>query len=244
MLKVLIIDDEKPARQLLVELLKNKNDLEIIGEASNGFEALKQINSLNPELIFLDIQMPKINGFELLEILDQPPLVIFTTAYSEYAIKAFEMNAIDYLLKPIEESRLEMAINKVLNSRTGRPDIQKLSENRLSEKEKLEKIVVKTGNQIHILPIDDIERIEAYDDYVKIHSMDKYYLKKMTMKFLENKLPNDQFIRIHRSHILNSNHLQKLEAMGKESHLAILKNGDKIPVSSSGYHLLKEILGF
>ncbi|MEQ8359238.1 MAG: response regulator [Cytophagales bacterium] len=243
-MKVLIIDDEKPARQLLVELLKNKNGLDIIGEASNGFEALKQINSLNPDLIFLDIQMPKINGFELLELLDQPPLVIFTTAYSEYAIKAFELNAIDYLLKPIEESRLEMAINKVLNSGTGRPDIQKLSENRFSDNEKLEKIVVKTGNQIHILAIDDIERIEAYDDYVKIHSKDKYYLKKMTMKFLGNKLPNDQFIRVHRSHILNSNHLQKLEAMGKESHLAILKNGDKIPVSSSGYHTLKQILGF
>ncbi len=243
-MKVLIIDDEKPARQLLMELLSNKKELEILGEASNGFEALKLINTIKPELIFLDVQMPKINGFELLELLDHPPYVIFTTAYSEYAIKAFELNAIDYLLKPIEENRLEMALNKVLKSESERPNIIKLNDSRFSENEILEKIVVKNGNQIHILAIDEIERIEAYDDYVKIHANNKFHLKKMTMKFLENKLPNGQFIRIHRSHILNSDYLKRLEAMGKESHVAILKNGDKVPVSSSGYQLLKQKLGF
>lgn len=243
-MKVLIIDDEKPARQLLIELLRDYKDFEIIGEAANGFEALKLINELNPELIFLDIQMPKINGFELLELLEDPPFVIFATAYSEHAIKAFELNAVDYLLKPIQEERLLAALQKARNSELNHIDTEKIRQEGFDKDQYLERVVVKTGNQIHILPINEIERIEANDDYVKIYSMDKSHLKKMTMKFMEERLPKNQFIRIHRSHILNIDSMMKLEAMGKETYVAILKNGEKLPVSNSGYRLLKEKLGF
>ncbi len=243
-MKVLIIDDENPARQLLKDLIGKKQEFEIIGEAANGFEALKLINDLKPELIFLDIQMPKINGFELLEILDNPPHVIFTTAYSEFAIKAFELNAIDYLLKPIQEERLNIALEKALNSELSKPTSDKINEGRFERNETLERLVVKTGSQIHIIPVYEIDRIEADDDYVRIHSKNGSHLKKMTMKFLEEKLPQTQFIRVHRSHILNIENMQKLEAMGKETHVVILKNGEKLPVSSSGYQLLKSKLNF
>ncbi len=246
MLNILIIDDEAPARKLLSSILSEISDINIIGEASNGFEALIFIQEKKPDLIFLDIQMPKINGFELLEVLEDPPQVIFTTAYSEFAIKAFEANAVDYLLKPISEERLIEAVKKAKKrfEKNEHIDQRKLSEYLEKNGTLLERIVVRTGKKIQILIPEKIVRFEADDDYVKIFSEEGCFIKKHTLKYLENGMNPQVFIRVHRSHLINVNFLEKLELLGKESHVAILKNQEKIPVSSSGYQELKRRLNF
>lgn len=240
-LKALIIDDEFLARSVVKEYLQVHSDIEIIGESSDGFEALKTINNLQPDLLFLDIQMPKINGFELLELLEYSPTVIFTTAYDEFALKAFEVNAIDYLLKPFSQERFDTAINKAKKN-NGLDQIQQFSSENLIQPEEKKRIVLKNQNEIKIILVDDVHYIESYDDYVKIHVGDKCYLKKKTMSYFENIL-TPKFVRIHRGFLINMSFFEKIinENLGYSIQL---KNGIKLPVSKTGFMELKSHLKF
>lgn len=241
MIKAFIVDDEPLAREVVKKHLQKYSDITLVGEASDGFEALKLIPELKPDLLFLDIQMPKISGFELLELLSDTPSVIFTTAFDEFALKAFEVNALDYLLKPFSEERFDAAVSKKRNSELSHtPQKADIPLQIIHEQNR---IVVKDGTEIKIIPIQDVDYIEAYDDYVKIYQDKKYILKKQTMNHFEQVLPKDQFIRIHRSYILNVNQLTKIESYEKNSYVAILKSGTSIPISRSSYSDLKARLG-
>jgi len=201
---------------------------------------------LQPDLIFLDIQMPKINGFEMLELIDQPPAVIFTTAFDEYAIRAFEEHAIDYLLKPFSKVRFDKAIQKWMDLRQlndVKANTQKFIEQLQPSAAKKERIVVKTGNKIKIIPVNDIHYLEADDDYVHIHTAEGSFLKSKTMIYFEKMLDTEQFIRVHRSYIINVQEITRIDAFEKDSHIALLKSGKKVPISKSGYPKLKQILG-
>jgi two-component system LytT family response regulator len=244
MKKIILIDDEPLALVLLREYLETFPDLEVVAECGDGFEGIKAITLHQPDLIFLDIQMPKINGFELLELLPEQPAVIFTTAYDEYALKAFETNALDYLLKPFSKERFQQAINKWLQNPVN-SSASKVSLTEIPHKqpEEQNRIVIKDGSEISIIPTSELEYLEAYDDYVKIHHKGKVHLKKKTMNYFEQLLNPAIFIRIHRSYILNINELAKIESFEKNSYLAILRSGKRIPISRTAYAPLKEILG-
>lgn len=240
--KVLIIDDEPLARSIVRDFVSQSEGFEIIGECANGYEGLKSIEAFKPDLIFLDIQMPKINGFEMLELVDQPISVIFTTAYDEYALKAFETSAIDYLLKPFSQERFEQAIEKWKRS-VGAPINQNILAEINKQPDEHLRIVIKDGSSIKIIPTDQITHFEAYDDYVKVHTENKSFLKNKTMNYYEKTLDPKNFIRIHRSYILNINELTGIEAFEKNSYRAVLKNGTRIPISRTSYASIKEILG-
>jgi two-component system LytT family response regulator len=245
-MKVVIIDDEPLARSIVKEYLKAYPAFEITAECNNGFEGIKAIQQYNPDLIFLDIQMPKINGFEMLELLDEPPAVIFTTAFDEYAMKAFETHAIDYLLKPFSKDRFDKAVRKFLNQYNTsvklKPD-NALLETAAATPNQSNRVVVKDGNKIKIIPITQIQYFEAADDYVKICTAEGGFLKNKTMSSFEKILPQQQFVRIHRSYIVNVQLISRIDAYEKESHIMQLTNGAKLPVSKSGYTKLKEVLG-
>lgn len=245
-IKTLIIDDEKLARDIVKNYLKNRDDIEIIGEAGNGFEAIKHIQELKPDLIFLDIQMPKITGFEMLELIDEPPVIIFTTAYDQYALKAFEVNATDYLLKPFALNRFNEAVEKaklhLQNKSEYISGITKLANDIQQNNEYLNRLIVKKNLSVIIIPVDNIHYIEAQDDYVMIHSEEGKNLKQKTMKTLETSLDPNEFIRIHRSYIVNIGQILKLESAEKDNYIVKLKNGTVLPVSKTGYTKLKEML--
>lgn len=248
MKKIVIIDDEPLARGIVAEYLQDRADVEVAAECSDGFEGVKAIMQHKPDVIFLDIQMPKINGFEMLELLDHTPSVIFTTAFDEYAIKAFEANAIDYLLKPFSKERFDAAMDKWLAKQpaSGAGDeksMQALLDNAGRQPDEKNRIVVKNGSDIRIVPTEDICYIEAYDDYVKIFTKDSYYLKKKTMSYYEQVLDPSVFFRTHRSFIINLKQLTKIEPLEKNTYVALLKNGKKVPLSRTGYAKLKEYLG-
>ncbi len=246
-MKAIIIEDEEPARELLRKFLEPFNDIEIIGEYIDGFEGAKAINLLKPDLVFLDIQLPRLTGIEVLELLEHSPMIVFTTAYDEFAIKAFEKNAVDYLLKPFSKERFAQAIERVksrLNQKkVQEQDIQIMAENFTAETI-LNRIVVKTPKAMVVIPVDDILYLEAQDDYVMIHTADSRHMKKQTMKYFEERLNAEQFIRIHRSFIVNVSHIKKLEPYSKDSYIAVLNNGTKLTVSNTGYKALKDILSF
>lgn len=241
--KIVIIDDEPLARSIVAEYLQTHPDLELVAECNNGFEGVKAIMQHKPDLIFLDIQMPKINGFEMLEILDERPPVIFTTAFDEFAIKAFEANAIDYLLKPFDKNRFDNALKKWKEQIPAEKIIDALIENTNKQPEEKNRIVVRNGGDIQIVPTSEIVYIEAYDDYVKIFTKDSYYLKKKTMSYYEETLDSSVFFRTHRSFIINLQQLTKIEPLEKNTFVVILKNGKKVPLSRTGYSKLKELLG-
>lgn len=244
MIKTIIIDDEPLARMVISEYLKQHPDIEIANECGDGFEGAKAIQQLQPDLIFLDIQMPKLTGFEMLEILDDMPNVIFTTAFDEFAIKAFEKNAVDYLLKPISKERFEQALTKFRNTyHNHTPKETSAKVDAIREDEILERIVVKNGSQIKIIPVQQVVFLEAYDDYVKIHTKDGMFLKNKTMSSFEKQLDPKQFVRVHRSFIAKVDQLAKIEPMEKESYIATLLTGEKINISKSGYARLKQIIG-
>ncbi len=246
MIKALIIDDEPLARDIIKEYLKEYPQIEIAEECGNGFEGLKAITRHQPQLIFLDIQMPKITGFELLELLDDMPAIIFTTAFDEFALKAFEANAIDYLLKPFNEDRFKKAIDKFLstNIQPQNSPIKNIIETVAEQSQtQNERIVIKLGNKIKVVSIYDITHLSADDDYVKIHTLDGEYLKNQTLAFFEKNLNPNLFVRVHRSYIVKVDQITKIEAYEKDGHLLILKNGEKIPVSKTGYPKLKAVLG-
>ena len=245
MIKAILIDDEPLARSIIKEYLQTHPEIQVLQECNDGFEGVKAIMQHQPDLIFLDIQMPKINGFEMLELLDHAPSVIFTTAFDEYAIKAFEAHAIDYLLKPFNKERFDKAIQKwsgLKGNTETKNNIQPLLESTVRQPEEHHRIVVKTGNNIKIIPVQDIHYIEAYDDYVKIFTLEGYHLKKKTMSYYEQILDPGLFVRVHRSYIIQLMQLTKIETLEKDSHVALLKNGVRIPLSKSGYTKLREVL--
>ena len=245
-MRVILIDDEPLARTIVKEYLKNWPELEIIQECNDGFEGVKAIAQYKPDLIFLDIQMPKINGFEMLELIEQAPSVIFTTAFDEFAIKAFEEHAVDYLLKPFTRERFDKAVQKWLDQE------QKTIVNQTSKEQfvnlqtafpKNDRIVVKTGNKIKIIPLSDVLFLEADDDYVKIHTPEGSFLKNKTLTHFEKLLGENTFVRVHRSFIVKINEITRIDPYEKDSHLAILKTGEKIPVSKTGFPKLRQVLG-
>lgn len=245
MKKIIIIDDEPPAREVIKEYLNSYPDITIVAECGNGFEGVKAISEHQPDLVFLDIQMPKLTGFEMLELLDEIPQVIFTTAFDEYAIKAFETCAIDYLLKPFSKERFDSAIKKWEQHHGfggSSAAIKQLNENTQLPPRQNERVVVKKGTNIIIIPVKDILYFEAYDDYVKIHTVNGVYLKKKTMNYFESVADSKQFVRIHRSFLLQVNQVSRIEPYTKDGHLATLKNGEKLPISKAGYGKLKSIL--
>lgn len=248
-LQTLIIEDEELARNLLRSYLKDQPDIEIIGECENGFDGVKAINDKKPDLVFLDIQMPKITGFEMIELLDFKPQIIFTTAYDQYALKAFELNAVDYLLKPFSKDRLLSAIDKVKhriqNAEDTSEKLEELSNFRAGE-EFIDRVVVKDRHKIHIVTVDQIRYIESLDDYVMIYTYDGRHMKQKTMKYFENGLDPKNFIRIHRSYIVQVDNIAEIQQYEKESYIVILKDKDKtkLKVSKTGYKRIKEILHF
>jgi len=246
MTKAILIDDEPLAREVVKEYLEEYPQIEVIAECGDGFEAVKAINSLHPDLIFLDVQMPKITGFETLELLESRPAVIFTTAFDEFAIKAFEAHAVDYLLKPFGRDRFKKAVEKWLEQRNlaaAREQIKSLIDTATPAPSQHDRVVVKTGNNIRIIPALDIKFLEAYDDYVKIHTADGVFLKNKTMQYFENMLDAKLFARIHRSFIVQLSEITRLDPYERDSYKAILKSGASLPVSKTGYGKLKSILG-
>ncbi|WP_420316381.1 LytR/AlgR family response regulator transcription factor [Ekhidna sp.] len=245
-IRTLIIDDEHLARQIIRDYLKEDSQMEIIGECGDGFDGFKQIIELKPDLVFLDVMMPKLTGFEMLELVERPPVIVFSTAYDEYAIKAFEQNAVDYLLKPYSKERFIEAVNKAkdkLDHSTDQKAIHKVIENH-QRPETLSRVAVRNGSKIHIVSADKIKYIEAQDDYVKLHTYDGNFLKQQTMKYYENHLSENDFLRIHRSYIVRLKEISRVELMGKDTHVVLLQDGTQLSVSRSGYSRLKEVLDF
>jgi two-component system LytT family response regulator len=244
-MKAIIIDDEPLARSLIKEYLQKHPQLEVVQECSDGFEGLKAIQQQQPDLIFLDIQMPKINGFEMLELIEQPPAVIFTTAFDEYAIKAFESHATDYLLKPFSQDRFNKAIQKWTeqHAETSKSATQELLETASQSPAQSQRIVVKNGSKIKIIPVQDIWYLEAADDFVKIHTQEGSFLKNKTMNHFEQALDPQHFVRCHRSYMVNLQQITRIDPYEKDNHIAILRSGDKVPVSRNGYAKLRSVLG-
>jgi len=246
MYTAIIIDDEQPARELIKHYLKTYSDIELLGECKDGFAGLKAIQEQKPDLVFLDIQMPKLTGFEMLELIETPPQIIFSTAYDQFAIKAFEMSAVDYLLKPYSAERFDQAIKKVRQQiQSGQQEPKEVAKlvTALDERtDVLQRIAVKTRHKIEVIPVADLIYIEADDDYVTLHTPSGNFLKEKTMKFMESHLDPALFVRIHRSFIVNISQIARLELYQKETYNVVLKNGDSIRASSSGYKELKQRL--
>jgi two-component system, LytTR family, response regulator len=245
-MKAILIDDEPLARSIVKEYLQHYPDIKVVQECNDGFEGVKAIMQHEPDLIFLDIQMPKISGFEMLELIDEPPAVIFTTAFDEYAIKAFENNAVDYLLKPFSRERFDKAIRRLTEQQSKpaeKPNNTSLLETAAQLPQQNRRIVIKIAGRIRIIPVDEVHFLEAADDYVKIHTKDGSFIKNRTMGSFEQMLDVHQFVRCHRSYIVNVQFITRLDPYEKESYLAILKSGEKVPVSKTGYVKLRKVLG-
>lgn len=242
-----IVDDEPHARQGLQNFLAEHEELEIVAVCENGLQAVKAVNELKPQLMFLDIQMPKLDGFDVLELLgDQTPFVIFVTAYDEYAVRAFEANALDYLMKPLDPQRLKKAVDKAAGKiRNEQPLVLNsipADTFRENESDIVKRILVRDGSDVHVLAADSVCYIESADDYVAIQTDDATHIKLDSLSKLEKKLDPRQFCRIHRSYLLNVTYLARIETETKDSKVAILANGKQLPISRSGYGLLKRLL--
>lgn len=245
-MKAIVIDDEALARQLVKEYLQSHTNIQVVAECQDGFEGVKAIRELQPDLVFLDIQMPRLNGFEMLELLDFKPMIIFTTAYDEFAIRAFEMNTADYLLKPFSQARFDQAIEKahkkVLDLPSREETIAGLQTFTDQAKERLERVIIKKGDQLVVIPVVNINYIESYDDYVWVHAQEGKFLKQKTMQYFEDKLDPARFIRIHRSYIVNVAMIDKIHLLEKESWVVSLKSGARLKASKAGYKRLRELL--
>ncbi len=247
-IRTVIIEDEAPARDIIKFYLKELDYIDVIAECADGFTGLKTISSLKPDLVFLDIQMPRLTGIELVEVLTEKPEIIFTTAYDQFAIRAFELNAVDYLLKPFQKRRFLDAVKKAADKiQSGAGNKEPASQLLAKKPEPLSpvnRIVVRKGNAINLIPVDQIKYVEAQDDYVMIHHSAGKALKQQTMKFYEDNLSKTDFVRIHRSYIVRVEEIKRIEPYGKENHVAILQSGDKLPVSRAGFRQLKDELNF
>lgn len=247
-IRIVIIDDEAPGRELVKHYLKEVENIEVIAECSDGFCGLKTISTMKPDLVFLDIQMPRLTGIEMVEVLTEKPEIIFTTAYDQYALRAFELNAVDYLMKPFEKRRFLEAVKKAIDKiRSGKGNTEPASQ-LLAKKPDTDapvnRIVVRKANSINIIPVDQVRYVEAQDDYVMIYHSTGKALKQQTMKYYEENLPKSEFVRIHRAYIVNVAEIKQIEPYGKDNHVAILNSGDKLPVSRAGYKQLREDLNF
>ena len=244
--KTLIIEDEQPARELIKKYLEDYPEFELLAEASDGFKGVQAINEHSPDVIFLDIQMPKLTGFEMLELIDPKPLIIFSTAFDQYAIKAFELNAIDYLLKPYSKDRFSQAISKLMDKikeqKTGDEPIKKIVQSLEDSEDIINRVATRTARKIEVVPTDNIHYFEADDDYVLIYTKDAKFIKEKTMKYFERHLDPNQFVRIHRSFIANVTEINRLERYEKDSYVALMKSGSKLKVSASGYKNLRKVL--
>jgi two-component system, LytTR family, response regulator len=247
-IRILIIDDESPARDIIKHYLTEVESVEIIGECSDGFSGLKAISSMKPDLVFLDIQMPRLTGIELVEVLTEKPEIIFTTAYDQFALRAFELNAVDYLLKPFAKRRfleaVKKAITKIQSGAGNKEPASQLLSIKPAPPTPVNRIVVRKGNAINLIPVEEIRYVEAQDDYVMIYHSSGKALKQETMKSCEDNLSRADFVRIHRSYIVKIGEIKRIEPYGKDNHVAILHSGDKLPVSRAGFKHLKEELNF
>ncbi|MES2296651.1 MAG: LytTR family DNA-binding domain-containing protein [Pseudomonadota bacterium] len=241
-MRVIIVDDEELARAVLREYLGAHADIEIVAECANGFEAVKAIVECAPDLVLLDIQMPKLNGFEVVELAGGKPRYVFVTAYDQYALKAFEVHAIDYLLKPFSQQRLDQAIAHArAHAAPARAIAAMLVQG--APRQAQERILIRDGARVHVVATASVAWIEAQDDYVQIHSDGKSYLKNQTLSELEATLDAASFVRIHRSFIVNIASVSRIEQQGRERHAAVLADGTRLPISRSGYPKLKEKIG-
>ncbi len=243
MLKAIIVDDEDLARQVLREYLARRPEIEIVAECANGFDAVKAIGALKPDLLLLDIQMPKLDGFEVLELIEEDVAVIFVTAYDTHAMRAFEVHAVDYLLKPFTAERLDDALDRVCR-RTGEkpPRASRLAAAARPPDQHAERLVVRDGTRVHVIPVGKLDYAEARDDYVALHSEGREFLKQQTIGDLEASLDPRRFVRVHRSCLVNFERLARIEPYSKDSRVAILHSGVKLPVSRAGQARLKELL--
>lgn len=245
MIRVVVVDDEAPARRLLAEYLSRRPDIEIVAECADGFEAVRALTELRPDLVLLDIQMPRLNGFEVLELVENRLPVIFITAHDEHAVRAFEVHAIDYLLKPFTEQRLASALTRALE-RVGKddlPDPRELAAGQAGAEGRIRgRVLVRDGSTVHVIPTHKIDYFEAQDDYVAIRSEGRTHLKKQRLGDLEGCLDPGRFVRIHRGYILNVERLAAVELYAKDSRVAILRDGTRLPVSRAGHTRLKELL--
>jgi two-component system LytT family response regulator len=242
-LRVIIVDDEAPARLAVRQDLDALGGVTVVAECANGFEAVKAVSEHAVDLLLLDVQMPKLDGFDVLELVGKDVPVVFITAYDEFALKAFEVHAVDYLLKPFARERLSAALDRA-RERRGRqlPDAAKVRAAARPGEAKLDRIVIRDGSQVHVVPVGKIDYIEAQDDYMAIHTAGKSLLKEQTLGDLEGQLDPRRFVRVHRSYILNIERLARVELYAKDSRVAILTDGRKIPISRAGYQRLQELL--
>jgi two-component system LytT family response regulator len=242
-LTAVIVDDEELARQILREFLGGIPEVELIAECANGFEAVKIITERRPDLVFLDVQMPKLDGFEVLELLGDQVAVVFTTAYDEYAMRAFDAHAVDYLLKPFRPERLRTAVERA-RQRIGEshPPVRELAALARGPGQSLSRLAVKDGTKVHVIPIARLDYAEAQDDYVSLRSQGKQYLKQQTISSLEAALDPKIFVRIHRSFLVNVERVARIEPYAKDSKVAVLTDGTKLPVSRAGYERLQAVL--
>jgi two-component system LytT family response regulator len=246
MLRVVMADDEPLARRVLTEYLKAEPDIEIVAECSNGFDAVKAINERKPDLVFLDVQMPKLDGFEVLELIDAPAAVVFVTAFDQYAMRAFDAAAADYLLKPFSAERLRASLARVrarLRESAAMPVPQDLRAASRAPGEYLARIVVKEGPRVQVIPIGRLDYAEAQDDYVALRSEGRTWLKQQTISSLETALDPRRFLRVHRSYIVNVDRISRIDANTKDTWVAVLTDGSKLPVSRGGYARFREVVG-
>lgn len=242
-MRVAIVDDELLARSVLREYLARHDDIDIVAECANGFDAVKAIAELEPELVFLDIQMPRLDGFEVAELIGAKTKLIFVTAYDQYALKAFECHALDYLLKPFSEQRFEQALAHARASRSTPEAVQTLAREAATRAAPLARVLIRDGAKVHVIASARIDYIEAQDDYISIRSEGKSYLKSQRLSELETQLDPAKFLRVHRSYLLNIDGIRRIEAATKDSHVAILRDDTRIPVSKAGYQKLKLLVG-
>lgn len=241
--RALIVDDEDLARLALRELMKTHLEIEVVGECSNGFEAVKAVAEQKPHLIFLDVQMPKLSGFDVLELIGTETAIIFVTAYDQYAMRAFDVHAVDYLLKPVGRERFEAALERA-RSRIGdkMPSGAELAVAARPPQQFLERVVVKDGTRVTLIPVEKLDYAEAQDDYVSLASEGKKHLKQQTIAGLEACLDPQRFVRVHRSYVVNFERVARIEPYAKDSKIAILRDGTRLPVSRAGYARLKALL--
>ncbi len=248
--RAVIVDDEELARQVLRELLRAHPEIELVAECANGFEAVKAVTELKPDLLFLDVQMPKLDGFEVLELAGPVPAVIFVTAYDQFALRAFEAHAVDYLLKPFGADRLKVAVEHA-RERLGKggasaehaPRVEELAAAARAPEQYLERLVVRDGSKVVLIPVRKLDYAEAQDDYVALCAEGRKHLKQQTISGLEKTLDPKRFLRIHRSYIVNLERVSRIEPYGKDTHVVVLASGAQLPVSRSGYTRLREALG-
>ena len=241
-MRTLIVDDEHLARAVLREYLAAHPDVEIVGECANGYEAVKAIAEHDPDLVFLDIQMPKLDGFEVVELAGSKPHYVFATAYDQFALRAFEVHAVDYLLKPFSRERLAETLAQVRLRAPQPARIEAVVKDAQARQQPLERILIRDGARVHVVAAGSIDYIEAQDDYVRINADGKGYLKHQRLSELEAQLDAGVFVRIHRSHIVNVGAVERIEPVSKDNHCAVLKSGVKLPISRSGYQKVRDLL--